>query len=151
MNTYQTLQTVLDYCAIAPVICAVGLLGLHLVRCWQSTAPSPTVAPVAALSRAVPAVSLAVPALSCAVPDLSPGTDGGQVGDIQPDTPTPEPMDEGGELLAIPATARSLDIPESSLVPLGKLYGVPGAGKWSMRRSLRPGERAAVLLAIGAA
>ncbi len=54
------------------------------------------------------------------------------------------------DLRSITAGQPPVQIAECTLVPLAKLYGVTGAGKWGMSRNLRQSERERVLQAIAA-
>lgn len=54
------------------------------------------------------------------------------------------------DLLQIAPSPAPVEVPDCALVPLGKLYSVPGSSKWSKSRKLRSGERQAVLAAIAA-
>lgn len=124
----QFAQTVLDYAALVPVAAALTLFALHLANRFIRSFPQPaTVEPTYSQAQVVSAIA-ALDALPEKAPTLEPVDD---LLEIAPTVPTIAPM-------------------PSTLPALAKLYGIPGAGKWSLTRKLRASELAQVMSAIAA-
>lgn len=123
----QLAQTVLDYAALVPVAAALTLFALHLANRFTRSFPQPaTVEPTYSQEQVVSAIA----ALD-ALPEKAPA----------------ESLDD---LLAIAPTVPTVAPIPSTLPALAKLYGIPGAGKWSLTRKLRASELAQVMSAIAA-
>lgn len=123
----QTMQTILNYIAIAPVAVAIALF---ISYCWQRTHNHTTY--TQAQVEAAIARLAALPAQQATLSQV------------------PDSKADFSNLLEIPQTPQASEPFPETLPALAKLYGVSGSSKWSLTRKLRPVERTRVLQAIAA-
>jgi len=134
----QDLQTFLDYAAIAPILITVGLF---VEYCWRRSAATPAIPTQAIGVAQSEALHIPDPITLAEIALCD------ELIQVCKDTAASD-AENYSDLLQIAPTPHPIEVPESALVPLGKLYSIPGSSKWGKTRRLRGSEREAVLAAI---